>query len=291
MRRWTSALLFAAAAATAPAQPLRTLEGALEAAAPPRERVLVLHAAELAAPPPDAPNRDAVLALAWDTLDVQWLFWRWQDRAENRHPETVPAAEAGALRLEAGEAGPVVVGADFPQRTARLTAEQAAQVRQLAAPPGPAGTQHAAQPLAVIRLESATAIVRSDRDDSGPSPIATSKTGQGAEIRPLMDPSRVPVDSDLAIRAYVQGASAPAQRVLAVHLDSGRTTPIDTDDSGIGSFTIDASGAWLLYFHRLEDGEGERRPRLFTATLRFDAPREGAPAAPVRNERAEQEAK
>lgn len=89
-------------------------------------------------------------------------------------------------------------------------------------------------------------------DDSAIAPGAgegsiIAKTGEPAELLPLVVPTRMAIGSDLPVRIYRQGRSVPGQIVKA-HAPSGRVTGAATDTIGTAVFTIDEPGRWLLRF-------------------------------------------
>ncbi len=142
--------------------------------------------------------------------------------------------------------------------------------------------------LHVRSVKSLVSIARADGETEGASGTSTSKSGQRVEIRPLMDPVTASIGSIVPCRVYALGDALPGSTYTATHLPTGRVQRVETNDKGIGHFTVDAPGEWLVEFHHLhamkgmEDrfGRVEADVVLHSATLTFLAggsatPREG----------------
>jgi uncharacterized GH25 family protein len=115
---------------------------------------------------------------------------------------------------------------------------------------------------------SAAALIRLGME-SAPSPVATAKTGQVAEIRPLMDPTALPVGSDLPFRLYIEGSGA-GEATLTAESPSGRTIRTRTDFNGIGALRLEEAGIWILEFRAFGPASSASAvPRAFAGTLSF----------------------
>lgn len=126
--------------------------------------------------------------------------------------------------------------------------------------------------VTLLRTESAKALVVVAQPGAGAASIATSKTGQAVEIRPLMDPTALIPGSDLAVRVYSRLGEATGGLVLATNATTGETVRAVADDSGIAILRIGGAGRWRLEFHAVaaHPGAGDARYALHTATLTFD---------------------
>ena len=105
------------------------------------------------------------------------------------------------------------------------------------------------------------------------SAVAQSKTAQAVEIRPLADPTSVPVKGDLPLRIYVPNPDKAGTKVIARHPSSGRSQTFLTDRMGTGFFTISTVGLWTVEAHHARRTGGQDADwELFTATLSFEVP-------------------
>ena len=129
--------------------------------------------------------------------------------------------------------------------------------------------------LRVRRIESTKALLRVlGKEGFLPnSAVAQSKTGQAVEIRPLADPTSVPVKSDLPLRVYVPNPGKQGTKVIARHLGTGRTQTFFTDRMGAGFFTINMAGLWMVEAHHARPAKDENADwEIHTATLTFEVP-------------------
>jgi hypothetical protein len=215
----------------------------------------------------------------WNNDEVAWMFARVA--ATQRNMDRPPLDAAGQPSLTLDTPGVGVIGVDLKPRDItvalkdleKFISEHATARDKAAPPPG-------AKDARIRRVESLKAILRSGPPgaEAGRSE-ATGKTGQAAEIRPLMDPSALLLPSDLAVRAYAGSAAAAGARLFATHLSSGRTQEFRCDSTGYGHFNLDAPGQWRVELHLLavdiaQQGEDPGPPlTLYSATLTFEAPR------------------
>lgn len=255
MRSWLAVAVLAAASSMAPGQYTTSL--APDPVEPNKPLVLRLTRADAGVARPGD-------AIAWADASLTHFFARAIGTQENRDSVLSRGDDPSALEWPAPEPGVLVVGADLAAREEALTG---AQLRALAglnakglADLAPEGA------IDVRRVECAKAILRTG---GGGSEVATSKTGQTAEIRPLMDPTRLTLPSDMAVRLYAGGSGASGARVTALHLDSGTVARSDADAQGIANITLDRAGRWRLEFHApAREGEAWL---VRSATLTFDA--------------------
>jgi len=117
----------------------------------------------------------------------------------------------------------------------------------------------------VRRVQSAALLVR--RGGDVPDGGAVGKSGLAAEIRPLMDPTVLPLGATLPVRVYVEGASLSGATLEALAPD-GTKRAISADREGIAHVLLDRAGRWRLVFHHLRESKGEST--LFTGTLTFE---------------------
>lgn len=128
------------------------------------------------------------------------------------------------------------------------------------------------------RVESAKTLIRvaGEQGRTKPSALGTVKAGQTVEIRPLADPTTVPVGSDLPLRVYVNYGKKSGVKVRATHVESGKTFTRNTDNSGATYFTINAAGTWRIEFHYAERSQnGNAGWTLYSSTLTFATSEQG----------------
>ncbi len=218
-------------------------------------------------------------ASPWPTQRIAWMFWRTADRQENRHhPE---ATGKQSFSIDLAPIGASVVGVELDPVIETVSAQEWQSFRERVSFVGGEGVEEGVdnEVTRIRRRESLVAIVRAKDDISGPSPIATSKLGMHAEIRPLMDPTRIQLASDMAFRIYVDGVSVTGQRVIATHIDSDESHIITTRSGGFGDLRIDQAGDWRLEFHRASrppEQDSDEMPKadleLTTGVLTFTVP-------------------
>ena len=135
------------------------------------------------------------------------------------------------------------------------------------------------EPVRLRRLESNKLLLRV----VGPegwlpnSATAQSKSGQRAEIRPLADPTSARLKSDLPLRIYLpdpRNQGKQGTRVIAHHLESGRSQSFLTDREGTGFFTVSVGGLWTVEAHHARPlGPKEEADwELVSTMLTFEAP-------------------
>ncbi|MEP0847664.1 MAG: DUF4198 domain-containing protein [Phycisphaerae bacterium] len=225
----------------------------------------------------------AAAAQAWRAADVAWFFVR--DGAEQRNVERIqPAGNGQTLAVTVKRPGVTIIGLDRRASVEHVrAAELDAFLKAHAVSPTPGGSARRAKadaPLRVKRVESARTMVRvSDgaMEGSGGSAVATSKTGQAVEIRPLFDPTLLAAGSDLPVRVYAGGRAREGVTVRATHIGTGGSHDAVTDREGITALPIDRTGVWRVEFHA-SDGAGADDAAdlvLYSGTMTFEVTREG----------------
>ncbi len=210
----------------------------------------------------------------WPADEIEWFFVRGGGEQENRHEVRPERAADNFLRVNVPHPGVTVLGTN---RTTLLKDVTGAELRafaeqNLAELPEAAKTLAADRPLRVRQFSSAKTFVRADDGSVEPSAIATRRTGQKVELRPLFDATVAHVGSDLPVFAYVDGVKQPGLLVRATHVASGKYQTFTTDAEGSARFRIDATGAWRIEFHQLVPPGGEAGADwvLYTGTLSFE---------------------
>lgn len=209
--------------------------------------------------------------------DVDWMFFRAAGHQENR--DTATPNERGAVPFLAPHADTCMIGLDRKPRVQEVSARALESWFRAALGEPPRGFE-VADPDAAVRVrrvESSKLLVRigAEGADDVPSATPQSKSGQMTEIRPLADPTTVPLGSVLPMRIYAPGApeEAVAQRVIARHPATGRVVSSEVREGGIAQFEVSESGTWLVEAHTVTKPEGRAEVAwsLFTATLTFEA--------------------
>ncbi len=229
------------------------------------------------------------VAQEWTGLGVEYFFARTAWTQENRDSVSV-AADSGGLAAAwvAGEPGVLLLGVDLAARVETVSAESFAAFVRRVLPASRRGdlvglleSGRAEGTVAVQRVESGKALVRVEAGGSDPVSIATSKTGQAVEIRPLMDPTAIELGSDLAVRVYSRVPGPSDGVVIATNTTTGEVVRAPTNETSLAIIPIESAGKWRLEFHAVDvaaaglggDGEGEHADWIVhTATLTFVVP-------------------
>lgn len=229
---------------------------------------------------------DADGARPWTEHQAEYFLARTAWSQENR--DVVPLAPL-SRGLEAtwvaDEPGVLLLGADLVPREETvgvgsfasfiervLPATRRRALDGLLVADDPEGT------VIVRRVESCKALVRVEAGDAEPVSIATSKTGQVVEIRPLMDPTAIVPGGDLAVRVYSRVPGPADGLVIATNVTTGETVRARTNETSLAVIPIGNAGRWRLEFHAIEpledaaedDAEGTAEWAVHTATLTFD---------------------
>lgn len=222
---------------------------------------------------------------AWPTESIQWLFVRAPGTQENREDVGPQDAKGNAIDVSLAKPGVTLIAFDTKPAELPLTGER---FKRFARRVLPSETRDAVvfgladtDQVRVRRVESAKTLVRVADPAGRPashSAVAQSKTGQEVEIRPLADPTMVTVGSDLPVRTYVEGSKRVGVKVIATCVATGKTYEAISDSSGSCHFRIDAGGVWRIEFHHIAPLPNDEQAdwALYSATLTFEAPQEGA---------------
>jgi hypothetical protein len=222
---------------------------------------------------------------AWPTENIKWLFVRAPGAQENREDVGPQDASGNAIDVALTKPGVTLIAFDTKPADVTLTGEQLKAFVRRVLPREPqdaiiADITDAAR-VRTRQVQSAKTLVRVADPTGKPashSAVAQSKTGQAVEIRPLADPTMATVGSDLPVRAYVGGDALAGAKMLATCVASGKAQQAITDSSGSCYFRIDTAGVWRVEFHHIvplsDDDQADWA--IYSATLTFEAPREGA---------------
>ena len=101
--------------------------------------------------------------------------------------------------------------------------------------------------------------------------MATSKTGQAVEIRPLFDPTAIEPGGDLPVKIYAQIPGPAEGLVLGTNTTTGETISVPTGTDATAVLTISHAGRWRLEFHAVVPAEEQDATWLIhSATLSFE---------------------
>ncbi len=219
----------------------------------------------------------------WPANDLAWLFQRAAGTQRNRHNVPASSTDPRAAAIQVEHGGVTVVGYDSRTRVIETTGAdlQAFLERNVATADRDPAVQRLAgqQKVRVRRLESGMTLIRAPEPDGqrGPSLVAMSKTGQRTEIRLYVDPTVMPVGTDLPVKTYVDGGSINGVKVQATCLASGETFSTASSRGAMANLRINHPGKWLIEFHHAQpcaagsDADWEVR----SATVTFEVPAEG----------------
>ncbi len=208
--------------------------------------------------------------LEWPADRTDHFFARTAWTQENRGSVAAQEGDASTAAWVADRVGVLMFGLDLQPRTETLEAGTFAAFQSVHV----SAERRVALPkegsVEVRRVESAKALVRVEGDATEPESIAMSKTGQAVEIRPLMDPTRARVGSDVPLKVYSQIGGASRALVLATNTTTGETVRAQSDDWGIADVPIVSAGRWQVEVHAIRSMRGVGSYELHTATLTFD---------------------
>lgn len=210
-------------------------------------------------------------AVPWTEAPVEHFFARTSWTQHNRD-EVQAAGEGPEALWPADRPGVLMLGCDLEPREERVTAQAFAAFAERVLPASRARalqTAEAAGEVLLRRAESSKALVRViGQGAADAASIATSKSGQRVEIRPLMDPTAIEPGSDLAVRVYAQIPGPDDGVVIATNTTTGQVLRAPTNDTSLAVVPIAAPGRWVLEFHAISpDGGGWL---VHSATLSFD---------------------
>jgi hypothetical protein len=216
----------------------------------------------------------AGVARAWPAERIHHFFARTAWTQENRDTLAGDGEDGLTAGWTAELPGVMVLGCDLSPRVEVVTASSFSAFVGRVLPSSRRaafGALPAAGEVSVRRVESAKALVRVEAAGEQPVSIATSKTGQAVEIRPLMDPTALAPGGDLLLKIYAAIPGPAAGVVLATNTTTGESLSVETDDSASANLTIPSAGRWRVEFHAVMPIEDEDAQWLIhTATLTFD---------------------
>ncbi len=210
---------------------------------------------------------------------LEWAFVRGAGEQENLQ-DLARSAQGGSARLTLSKAGIALIGIDRRAEVrdvprAEFQTFLSTAIPEANLPKAPFDPQGSG-PIRVRRLDSAKLLVRVVGEEGflPNSATAQSKTGQRAEIRPLADPTSLPLKADLPLRVYLPQARGQRLRVRARHVPSSRTQSFLTDAGGTGYFSVELSGLWVVEtYHATPTNEDpEADWEVIGATLTFEVP-------------------
>ncbi|MEW6200240.1 MAG: DUF4198 domain-containing protein [Planctomycetota bacterium] len=215
---------------------------------------------------------------SWPADRIEWLFVRGGPTQTNRHEVRADDPQSGAVDVKIEHPGVTLVGVDQRPVVLNLTGDEwRAFLRANVAESNNADAAHlpaASHPVRVRHVVSSKTLIRAARADGqvNSSPIATGKSGQAVEIRPLFDPTAIRPGSDLPMRLYVDGDKCVGARGRATHVPSGHAATFVTDREGSAFFRVTEPGLWRVEFHHASPRTGDPAAdwNLYTATLTFE---------------------
>lgn len=222
----------------------------------------------------------------WPALEIGWLFVRGEGTQQNHDALATLPGDPSRLRLEHEGSGPLLAGWDLPARVERahpvelraFLAERSART----AMPRALEALAANETVLVRRLESLALVARPEEGQAPaePSAIATSKSGQRMELRPLFDPSFLQAGSDFAFKLYLPAGGSEGVLCRAVHLVNRSSQPIELLGDGSLRLKLEQAGPWMLEATRLRalGGAEEAALELASSTLVFVVRPSSAPA-------------
>jgi len=213
----------------------------------------------------------------WPADRVEWLFVRGGPTQTNRHEVHADHAQRGAVDVKIEHPGVTLVGVDQRPVVLNLTGDEwRAFLRANVAETSNAAARlpEGSHPVRVRHVVSTKTLIRAARADGqvNSSPIATGKSGQAVEIRPLFDPTAIRPGSDLPMRLYVDGDKCVGAQGRATHVASGHAVTFVTDREGSAFFRVTEPGLWRVEFHQATPRPGDTAAdwNLYTATLTFE---------------------
>ncbi|MBS1713783.1 MAG: hypothetical protein JST30_05545 [Armatimonadetes bacterium] len=207
--------------------------------------------------------------VAWSDNPVRWAFVKTGLVQENRDTVDEWLDPQKVFSPPVPAPGAVLIGIDFEPRLEDIGAAELGRLLEEGRPPRSATVK-------VRHFRTAVAIVRTawNVDDDPASHVAVAESGLAAEIRPLMDPTRLPPGADIKFEVAQRGREADDIEIEATHFTSGRR--MELSHKGVGGLKLspDKSGAWGLSctFARPLKNDPEAQYAVYTATLCFSVP-------------------
>lgn len=271
-RRMSAALLLAALGAAAHGQTARFVEPAEASVAVGETVSLSLLEGDNSA--------------TWTDEGVEYFLARTAWTQDNRDAVSVAEGSGGrAAGWTADKPGVLLLGVDLAPRTETVEAAAFEAFVRRVLPASRRGAldglldDAGAHTVTLRRVESGKALARVASEGVEPTSIATSKTGQAVEIRPLMDPMALGLGSDLPVRVYSSVPGPGDGVVIATNTTTGDVIRAQTNETSLAVVRIEKSGRWRVEFHAIEPGtahgdDPEHNPEgadwiVHTATLTF----------------------
>lgn len=231
----------------------------------------------------------------WREQHVRWLFVRVAGTQKNMTADDLsPIDDGKAVELPLELAGATLIGLDLVAPVAETPGERVATALRQTNAAEMADAVERGGPVRVRWVNSSKALINvttadagdgdgdgegtggKGENETGPSGVPQSKTGQAAEIRLAADPLRAKVGSDIPFRIYINGSSRGDVAVTATPL-AGTAQTITTNASGMGVMKVSGAGQWLLHFRYAEESKEEGVDwTVYYGALTFEIPEGGA---------------
>jgi hypothetical protein len=216
-------------------------------------------------------------AARWPDDEIAWFFHRADGKQTNR--DTLAPATPGSDRapLTLTDAGVSMIGLQLRPQVVTVNEKQMDELRQRfdqksadKNAPVPAGAKgarvrHHSCATVLIHVDSADAT----SDES--SAVATSKSGQKAEIRAMLDPTRRKTGDELPLRVYADGDKAAGARVRAIS-PGGKEVSSVTNPTGFVTIAITEAGTWRVEVQQLVPARDDPDAEwvLYSGSLTFE---------------------
>lgn len=216
--------------------------------------------------------------LGWPQREIRWLFVRGHGVQQNRDTLAPLLTDPQSAIAPTATPGVNMVGLDFqPRQLTRTAAELREELATRAAEIPDTLTILDADTRLTVRYVASAKLLLQLPGETGPdeSTVATSKSGQAVEIRPLANPMRLPVGSDFPMRLYADGDKRGDVRIIATHADSRTQRELEVDRGAFANLTLTHDGRWYVEFTHVEprrDSDVSGADWIvWSATLTFDA--------------------
>jgi len=205
----------------------------------------------------------------WKDHAVRWVFVKTGQIQENRDSVDGWLDPQGVFVPPVLSPGAVVVGVDFAPTLEDLSVGDLRRLLVDAAPPKSATVK-------VKHFRSAVAILRTSWsvDDDPASHVAVAETGLACEIRPLMDPTRLPSGADIKFEIAQRGREVEEAELRATSLVTGRTLAMAPDRAEGLNWKPESSGLYGLSctFALPLKNDPEASYAVYSATVCFAVP-------------------
>ncbi|GMV24316.1 MAG: hypothetical protein AMXMBFR58_03470 [Phycisphaerae bacterium] len=211
--------------------------------------------------------RSGTAEAPWPGARITHAFVRGLGTQENMDSVESPGGRSAGFTLEGS--GAFVIGVTLGEVEAVVRPADVARI-------GEDGARGIDADERARVVQCAKAVLRRE-DAASPgrrSPVVTSKCGQPAELRPLMDPTVGPIPRDIPVRVFAGGsARAGASVSFRVMNAAGEVTHegvAATSAEGVMTLTIDRPGVWVLASEWVVPGDGEGGAVWYQSTLSFE---------------------